>query len=381
VDTIIDTVVIVAPYSAAQPPRTGSPVALDESESSASVELVPGADGKLSVRKSAAGYGIDGNGAPCLRRQALFLGASRAVAKTNMFVQPTEVDKHENHVTLWLPYVASHSFGELEFANVGAEPLVNAMVNMLARMATNIWTEGQEGADTDFIQKAYFDRIRRRVAIAGEKDDTLDKILRQKTVTLNGRQLDGFELVMKKLENHPRLEEIGPTILSEIHGDLNIHNVLSRLDPAGDKPEALIDPRGVPLLGDYCYDVSKLLFSLNGFSEIRKRLFDYSATGDSYRLGLKQHPGVDTMSGASHMLIKALADNETTRQWIETVERGGPRSFELRVMVSEAAHFITDCAYALGRDTLWEIVPLFLTGLESQGPITSACLRAQTLEW
>ncbi|KAI9826024.1 MAG: hypothetical protein M1826_006822 [Phylliscum demangeonii] len=344
------------------------------SGSSASVELVPRADGKLSVRKSATGYGIDGNGAPWLRRQSLFLRASRAVAKTNMFVQPTEVDDHESHVTLWLPYVASHSFGELAFANVGAEPLVGAMVNMLARMATNVWTEGQEGAGPDFIQKAHFDRMRRRVAIARVKDETLDKILRQKTVTLNGRQLDGFEVVMKKLESHPRLAKIGPTILSEIHGDLNIHNVLSRLDPAGDEPEALIDPRGVPLLGDdvekvfergdYCYDVSKLLFSLTGFSEIRKRLFDYSAKEDSYRLELKQHPGADTMNGAGHMLIKALVDNDTMRQWIEKVERGGLRSFELRVMVGEAAHFVADCACALGRDTPWEIVPLFLKGLE-----------------
>lgn len=58
----------------------------------------------------------------------------------------------------------------------------------------------------------------------------------------------------------------------------------------------LIDPRGVPLLdddsdkrferGDYGYDVSKLLFSLMGFSEVRKRLFDYSADGNSLA-----HPG------------------------------------------------------------------------------------------
>lgn len=106
---------------------------------------------------------------------------------------------------------------------------------------------------------------------------------------------------MKKLESYPRLAKIGPTVLSEIYGDLNIYNVLSRLGPAGDEPEAFIDPRGVPLLGDdvekvsergdyYYYDVSKLLFSLTGISEIRKRFFDYSAKEDSYRLELKQYP-------------------------------------------------------------------------------------------
>lgn len=86
----------------------------------------------------------------------MFLGASRGVKKTNMFVVPTEVEDRESHVTLWLPYIHSHSFGELVFANVGLEPLVDTMVNMLARMATNVWTEGQERADSQFIQKAHF---------------------------------------------------------------------------------------------------------------------------------------------------------------------------------------------------------------------------------
>lgn len=41
--------------------------------------------------------------------------------------------------------------------------------------------------------------MRRRVKIARVKDETLDKILGQETVTLNGGQLDGFESIMKKL--------------------------------------------------------------------------------------------------------------------------------------------------------------------------------------
>ncbi|KAI0031626.1 hypothetical protein K488DRAFT_51731 [Vararia minispora EC-137] len=374
VDAIISTVVIVTPHSAAQSSNTGNPVALDESGSSASVELVPGVDGKLRVRKSTSGYGIDGNGTPWLRRQWLFLNASQAVKKTSMFVVPTEVDDRDSHVTLWLPYVASHSFGVLVFANVGANPLVNAVVNMLARMATHVWTEGQEKADPHFIKKAHFDRMRRRVKIARAQDEELNEILKLKTVTLNDRKLLGFEPVMQKLENHRNLAGAAPTILSEIHGDLNINNVLSRLDPEEDEPEALIDPRGVPLLGDdeakvfergdYCYDVSKLLFSLTGFSEIRKRLFEFSADDDSYQLKIKQHPGSDTMNGAANIFINAIAANDIMKRWIDKVEQHGVRSFELRVKIGEAAHFVADCACALGRDTPWEIVPLFLLGLE-----------------
>ncbi|CUS11819.1 unnamed protein product, partial [Tuber aestivum] len=107
-----------------------------------------------------------------------------------------------------------------------------------------------------------------------------------------------------------------------------------------------------------------MLFSLTGFSEIRKRLFDYSTDGDSHKLTIRQHPGSDTMNGAAHALIPAPASNEAMRQWINKVEHDGARSFELRVRVGEAAHFVADSACALGRDTQWDIVPLFLMGLE-----------------
>ncbi len=56
-------------------------VALIESGSSANVTLMPGADGKLTVHKTAVGYGIDGIGVLWLRRQVLFLGASDAAKR------------------------------------------------------------------------------------------------------------------------------------------------------------------------------------------------------------------------------------------------------------------------------------------------------------
>lgn len=245
VDAIVDNklLVILAPKSAC-----GNPFALEESGSSASVTLIPSADGKLIVRKSAMGYGIDGNGAPWLRRQSLFLNNSIAVKKTGMFVVPSVFKDLGNHVALELPYIASHSFGELAFANVGAQPLVTALVDMVARMATSVWTEGQEAAGERFIEKAHFDRMRRRVKIARAEDRVLDKILSQDIVILNGRRLHGFATIMNQLEKHPTLAEIQPTILSEIHGDLNIYNILSRLNAGDDEDVALVDHRGVPLL-------------------------------------------------------------------------------------------------------------------------------------
>ncbi|KAF9872940.1 hypothetical protein CkaCkLH20_09450 [Colletotrichum karsti] len=374
VDAVIGKSVVLSPRSDGHCKGSDSAVALDESGSSASVTLVPGADGRLTVHKTAVGYGIDGNGAPWLRRQSIFLEASNAVKNTGIFVVPQQVSDTESGIRLVFPYIPSHSFGELIFANVGAKPAVAAIVDLLSNLATSVWTESRDKAHPDFIKQAHFGRMKRRVKIARERHELLDKILNQKSVMLNGKLLMGFDCVMENLEAHPELVKIGPTVLNEIHGDLNIHNILSHLDPDQDEPVALIDPRGVPLLdhsddkiferGDYAYDVSKLLFSLTGFSEIRKKLYNMSADGQSYQLEIQQHPGSDTMTGAAHRLIPELASNAIVRRWIDEVESQGTKSFELRVRLGEAAHFVADCACALGRDTPWEVVPLFLMGLE-----------------
>ncbi|KAJ4307312.1 hypothetical protein N0V88_000695 [Collariella sp. IMI 366227] len=383
VDAIIGKTVILAPHDIKNA-SGGSTVAREGDKSSANITLVPGADGKLTVRKTAVGNGIDGNGAPRLRQQALFLRASEAVGKTGMFVVPREVDGKGNEVTLVFDYIPSHSFGDLIFANVGAGPAMTAIIKFLARMSTSVWTQGQKPAHPQFIKEAHFGRMERRLGIARTVDKTLDGILEQPSVTLNGRRLRGFDAVIRELSAHPELAVIGPTILMEIHGNLKIHNILGRLDTEQNEPVALINPRGVHLLGDsqgkaiehgdYAYDVSKLLFSLTGFSEIRKGLFDLVADvgRQSYTLTIRQHPGIDTVDGVAYRLFQELAGDDAMRRWIDKVEPDGVRSFELRARLGEAAHFVAGCACALGRNAPQEVVPLFLTGLEKLNSLSTA---------
>lgn len=90
------------------------------------------------------------------------------------------------------------------------------------------------------------------------------------------------------------MAKIGPTVLGEIHGDLNIHNILCQLESEDYDTIVLIDPRGVTLLngsvekriehGNYAYDISKLTFSLAGFSEIRKKFYPFFHAGEAYQL-------------------------------------------------------------------------------------------------
>ena len=129
----------------------------------------------------------------------------------------------------------------------------------------------------------------------------LDDVAGYEWIALNGKRLLGFDRVLEALSRHPTIREIAPRMLGEIHGDLNLHNVLCQLGPNADRPIVLIDPRGVPLLhefarlkafkpGDYSYDISRLKFSLSSFSEIRKGFYNLQGKGKSFELLIKDHP-------------------------------------------------------------------------------------------
>ncbi|KAH9055023.1 hypothetical protein EDB87DRAFT_1356274 [Lactarius vividus] len=354
---------------------TDKSVSLDESGSSANVTLVIKPNGQVQVHKTCSEYGIDGNGRPWLKTQMRFLAASAAVRKTDLFVKPSSFQEDDDTISITLPYVPSHSLGEMALAGMGSSAVLGVLIRLLGDMADNLWCEGIYDAPANFIEKAHMERMRRRIAIARAKVPELDNIARYKSIEFNGRQLLGFEAVLKELSRHPRLADIAPLKLSEIHGDLNIHNILCVLEPGANRPFVLIDPRGVALLdesasvdgfepGDYSYDLSKLSFSLSGFSEIRKGLYSLERTGESYKLSIRQHPGSDTIVGADRGFLAALASNGSLSRWVNKVEKFGMKSLVLRILLGEAAHFVADSACALGRDKIDEVLPLFLTGIE-----------------
>lgn len=125
------------------------------------------------------------------------------------------------------------------------------------------------------------------------------------------------------------------------------NSVLCQLDPTADRPVILIDPRGVALLdgfttsqcepGTYSYDISKLTFSLSGFSELRKGLYDFLYNGDTFELHLREHPSTDTIRESDRQLFEALASSDKLTEWIDAIEPSGLRLLEVRVMIGEAA--------------------------------------------
>lgn len=368
-------IVVLSSRSEAHSQLAHNAVSLDESGSSADVTIRLGSNNELLVHKTASGYGIDGNGSPWLRNQMQFLGASVAVRDTNLFVKPLEFKDEDGTASIVFPYVPSHTLGEMAFAGMPALALLKVLSDLFGKMADSVWTKGLCDAPANFIEKAHFSRIHRRIDIARAAVPELDDVANRESITLNGRELLGFIPVLTALSQHPKIVACGPRKLCEIHGDLNIQNILCQLQPNADEPLVLIDPRGVPLLegaastagfeaGDYCYDLSKLKFSLSGFADIRKGLYTFQEKDGSFELTLKKHPGSASFDGADSEFISALSSNDSFRRWVDTAEPAGLESMELRTLLGEAAHFVADSACALGRDKKEEVLPLFLLGLK-----------------
>lgn len=363
--------------SAQQPNKLqqNTSVHLDESGSSANVSLVVQPNGTLEVHKTCSHDGIDENGRPWLERQNRFLETSIAVQETDIFVKPLRFTAEDETFSIDFPYLASQTLAQLAMAGMGGELLLDTTSELLGEMAQKVWHKTATEAPRDFIEKAHFDRIDRRVAIARAAVPELGAIIDSSEIVLNGRTLLGFHPVMEQLRSHSAIDTISPTLIGEIHGDLNLHNILCCVGPSAKRPVALIDPRGVHLLsdfaktrdfepGDYAYELSKLKFSLSAFSEIRHGFLKLQGQGTDFKISFKHHSGSGTMRQADAGFFDALSSNAAFMKWVKMVEPAGFDALRKRVLLGEAANFVADAACALGRDTVHEVIPLFLIGLD-----------------
>ncbi|KAJ6790411.1 hypothetical protein PWT90_07654 [Aphanocladium album] len=363
--------------SAQQPDKSqqNTSVHLDESGSSANVSLIVQPDGTLEVHKTCSHDGIDENGRPWLERQNRFLETSIAVQETDIFVKPLRFTANAETFSIDFPYLPSQTLAQLAMAGMGGKLLLDTTSELLGEMAEKVWHKTGTEAPKDFIEKAHFDRIDRRVAIARAAVPELGPIVDSDEITLNGRKLSGFHSVMEQLRKHPAIETISPTLIGEIHGDLNLHNILCCVGPSAKRPVALIDPRGVHLLsdfaktrdfepGDYAYELSKLKFSLSAFSEIRHGYLKLEGRGTEFKIRFDHHSGSETMRQADAGFFDALSSNSEFMKWVKLVEPAGFDALRKRVLLGEAANFVADAACALGRDTVHEVIPLFLIGLD-----------------
>ena len=139
------------------------------------------------------------------------------------------------------------------------------------------------------------------------------------------------------------------------HGDLTILNMLWR---RGKEGTLLIDPRGLLGVIDPIYDLGKLLFSLSGFALLMRGGISWQPiSAHRHRLRPSQ----------PQLLLRSNEEHAATLEWLGISEafrllRSDPYSFQQRLLLAEASHYLADVPYryAQGRDWNRAITVLLL---------------------
>lgn len=112
----------------------------------------------------------------------------------------------------------------MALSGMGTGPLLRTVVQLFGHgeMATSVWPKSTITSPNDFIGQAHFRRMRRRIEIARAVVPELHEAANRQWLTLNGKKLLGFELVLERLACHPNIKGISLGTLGDIHGDLNL---------------------------------------------------------------------------------------------------------------------------------------------------------------
>ena len=114
-------------------------------------------------------------------------------------------------------------------------------------------------------------RLENRVALAAGQYSLLDQLLRCEYVTIQGKLLDGFDVVLRKIRSNPEAWNNLAYFRSSarIHGDLTVDNLLVHRDLA---QPVIIDPSDDNQLSGPVIDIARHLQSLVGGYEFLNQL-------------------------------------------------------------------------------------------------------------
>lgn len=342
---------------------------LHESGSAATVALRISDTDRLEVIKHCASDGVDGNGRPWLRQQMQFYQACAGDPNINeLFVDPIYWREETGQTEIAFPYVPGNSLAELVLCGAGERFLNATISHVVSRVASSVWTREVRSAPPGLLKKIHMDRMVRRVKLAAEHLKDLEELLGLKEIVVNDEALINFPELMDRFESEDVDASWGPSEVSLVHGDLNIHNILCVRN--GSTPRSmvrLLDPRGTRLQsdgyegvgiepGDRTYDLGKLKFSLGGFVAVRANLLELSST-------MAGRYTISTRSSAAKTL------DSCNEQFLAVVEKvAGVTGFlgnhwRERTLLAEAANFLSDTACCFGRNTPHEVIPLYLLGV------------------
>ncbi|GAA2035917.1 lysylphosphatidylglycerol synthase domain-containing protein [Pseudokineococcus marinus] len=254
-------------------------------------------DGRLYVKKI-----VPPEHAHRLKNQHDWLAARRHL---DLLVQVTGEESDEDHYAIDLEYRPA-SQPLFEWVHERSREEATAMLDRVwAFVSTEVYRLGPLGEHPqqrdDYVRERFVDRVR----AAADQHEELGRAVAAERVVVNGRVLDGFDAVLRRI----RADERAWHDLSvyrestSIHGDLTVDNVLVDLET--DRP-LVIDPSDDNQVRGPVIDFARHMQSLHyGYEFLNE---------DTAPVGLGEEGGVPAISYRDHRSARyaELEDHVTT---------------------------------------------------------------------
>jgi hypothetical protein len=235
--------------------------------------------------------------------------------------------------------------------------------SFLSELFTKFFLPSRGHLETDWLQRAYFERLRERTEIMGQSR-LLSLVSRADTVRINNIPYVGLgPCILAISHNASLLARLTPEFSTLLHGDLELNHILVQVTSSVCQPRfVVLDPRAHLKRGDFAYDLGKLMQTIHSKVDL---LWD----GHFVLQGVADH-GDEAVIEEFHMLdhpsIQVLDNLQTRFPSVVSqclVGCNDPK-WELRARFAEAVHLCCAAPYFLHSDPT-ERVPLalLLTGL------------------
>lgn len=128
-----------------------------------------------------------------------------------------------------------------------------------------------ESAESDYVQRAYVDRLHDRLRILKACDPFFENALAAKEIIFEEKSLQQPSHIFQRiLANEAIIKAIQPEFLHSIHGQLEFDHLLMNMDLRTHNAFVLLDPRGITHLADIGYDLAKIWQSVRTMVDLLK---------------------------------------------------------------------------------------------------------------
>jgi hypothetical protein len=316
---------------------------------------------QVLVRKSAKAE--DGQK---LIREARWLKENH-VMFPDRFPKVFDVKESGDTTTLDMDFVEKQSFRNLVLSGAwGFDQASTAIKSVLDFMFENFYSRDSQSDPNTWIISRHLDRFHLRNRPNLYNSPVLKGALSASSFVINGKEFPAPWKILDLIASSQEIiRKLSPPLLTEIHGDLHLQNILCEdTDPGGGF--TLVDPRGEIDGGDPMYDIGKLFHSTNGkYDFFHSGLFHIRSEDSGQQPGIfvAEYGILAEAKSALYSRLDGFVRDELEK--LAEYNSNMMKDWEFRADFAEAINFLTLSPFhSKGNHEESLAVALFLRGVE-----------------